>query len=297
MLSGKEKLLGQCRRMLRAYVPKKFADPITDVARLTGDTFTRFVTGQLIEACILGGAVHGGDAVHSRRTLRPPSSGSPSGPRPSSRWRGAYIGAIVSAVLLLMVSPLKALIFLVFLVILQQIEGNVIYPKVVGTSIGLPGIWVLAAVTVGGQPAGAGRGAAQRTHRLGAVHPAEAGRAQASERAEKRVKKVCRSAAHFFFVTGWRPGSSECGSPPGARVMQKALVGQLRALPRHGGAAVPGLDAQVGGPACGARSRRPAWASRGRTPPPPARSSGSPDAPDSDFRPRKIRVSRSSNQW
>ena len=62
----------------------------------------------------------------------------------------AYIGAILSAVLLLMVSPLKALIFLVFLVILQQIEGNVIYPKVVGSSIGLPGIWVLAAVTVGG---------------------------------------------------------------------------------------------------------------------------------------------------
>lgn len=63
---------------------------------------------------------------------------------------GAYIGAIVSALLLVMVSPIKALVFLVFLVILQQIEGNVIYPKVVGTSIGLPGIWVLAAVTIGG---------------------------------------------------------------------------------------------------------------------------------------------------
>ena len=63
---------------------------------------------------------------------------------------GAYIGAIVSALLLVMVSPIKALVFLVFLVVLQQIEGNVIYPKVVGTSIGLPGIWVLTAVTVGG---------------------------------------------------------------------------------------------------------------------------------------------------
>ena len=62
---------------------------------------------------------------------------------------GAYVGAIVSALLLLVVSPVKALIFLVFLVILQQIEGNVIYPRVVGTSIGLPGIWVLTAVTVG----------------------------------------------------------------------------------------------------------------------------------------------------
>ena len=56
----------------------------------------------------------------------------------------------MSALLLVMVSPIKALVFLVFLVILQQIEGNVIYPKVVGTSIGLPGIWVLAAVTIGG---------------------------------------------------------------------------------------------------------------------------------------------------
>ena len=62
---------------------------------------------------------------------------------------GAYIGAIVSALLLLVVSPVKALIFLIFLIILQQFEGNVIYPKVVGTSIGLPGLWVLAAVTVG----------------------------------------------------------------------------------------------------------------------------------------------------
>ena len=63
---------------------------------------------------------------------------------------GAYIGAIVSAILLLMVSPLKAFVFVVFLIILQQVEGNVIYPRVVGTSLGLPGIWVLAAVTVGG---------------------------------------------------------------------------------------------------------------------------------------------------
>ena len=63
---------------------------------------------------------------------------------------GAYVGAIVSAVLLLMISPMQAIWFLVFLVILQQLEGNLIYPKVVGSSIGLPGIWVLAAVTVGG---------------------------------------------------------------------------------------------------------------------------------------------------
>lgn len=148
MLSGKEKLLGQCRRVLRAYVPAKFADPITDVVHLTGDTFTRFVTGQLIEACILGGLCTAGMLF-----IQPdyaPLIGVTIGASAIIPVAGAYIGALLSAVLLLMVSPLKALIFLVFLVILQQIEGNVIYPKVVGSSIGLPGIWVLAAVTVGG---------------------------------------------------------------------------------------------------------------------------------------------------
>ena len=63
---------------------------------------------------------------------------------------GAYIGAVVGAVMIFSVSPVQALIFLVFLVILQQLEGNLIYPRTVGSSLGLPGIWVLAAVTVGG---------------------------------------------------------------------------------------------------------------------------------------------------
>ena len=63
---------------------------------------------------------------------------------------GAFIGAGVGAFLILMESPVKALIFLVFIIVLQQLEGNLIYPKVVGSSIGMPGIWVLAAVTLGG---------------------------------------------------------------------------------------------------------------------------------------------------
>ena len=148
MVSGKERLLSQCRRLLRAYVPPKFADPILDVVHLTGDTFTHFVTGQLIEACILGGLCSIGMLF-----IQPdyaPLIGVIIGSSALIPVAGAYIGAILSALLLLMVSPLKAVTFLIFLVILQQIEGNVIYPKVVGTSIGLPGIWVLAAVTVGG---------------------------------------------------------------------------------------------------------------------------------------------------
>ena len=67
---------------------------------------------------------------------------------------GAYIGAIVGAFMILSVSPVKVLVFLIFLVILQQLEGNLIYPRVVGSSIGLPGIWVFLAVTVGGRVAG-----------------------------------------------------------------------------------------------------------------------------------------------
>ncbi|WP_297212988.1 AI-2E family transporter [uncultured Flavonifractor sp.] len=148
MLSGRERLLAQCRRVLRAYVPAKFADPITDVVHLTSDTFTKFITGQLIEACILGGLCSAGMLF-----IQPdyaPLIGVTIGASAIIPVAGAYIGAIISAVLLLMVSPLKALVFLLFLVVLQQIEGNVIYPKVVGSSIGLPGIWVLAAVTVGG---------------------------------------------------------------------------------------------------------------------------------------------------
>ena len=69
---------------------------------------------------------------------------------------GAYIGAIIGAFMILTVSPMKALIFLIFLVVLQQFEGNVIYPRVVGSSMGLPGIWVLAAVTIGGGMFGIG---------------------------------------------------------------------------------------------------------------------------------------------
>ena len=69
---------------------------------------------------------------------------------------GAYIGAVVGAVMIFTVSPVKAVVFIVFLIVLQQLEGNLIYPKVVGSSIGLPGIWVLAAVTVGGGVMGIG---------------------------------------------------------------------------------------------------------------------------------------------
>ena len=148
MLAGQEKLMRNCRQVFRAYVPAQVAGPIGDVVRLTGDTFTRFVTGQLIEACILGGLCACGMLFIQADYA--PLIGVIVGTSALVPVAGAYVGAVISALLLLVVSPLKALIFLIFLLILQQFEGNVIYPKVVGTTIGLPGLWVLAAVTVGG---------------------------------------------------------------------------------------------------------------------------------------------------
>lgn len=148
MLGGAHKLLRQFRRLLLTYLPAKPARVILDVVHLTSDTFSRFVSGQIIEACILGGLCAAGMLFIQADYA--PLVGVIIGATALVPVVGAYIGAILSAFLLLMVSPFKALIFLIFLVILQQIEGNVIYPRVVGTSIGLPGIWVLVAVTVGG---------------------------------------------------------------------------------------------------------------------------------------------------
>ena len=148
MLAGKEKLLGQGRRLLRAYLPERWADQVSDVIQLTADIFSSFVSGQLVEACILGGLCALGTLF-----IQPDYAaliGVIIGVSALIPVAGAYIGAILSAFLLVMVNPVRALIFLIFLAVLQQIEGNVIYPRVVGTSIGLPGIWVLAAVSVGG---------------------------------------------------------------------------------------------------------------------------------------------------
>ena len=148
MLAGKDTLLGQCRRVLRAYVPKKVYDVVLDVTALTAETFSRFVSGQITEACILGGLTFLGMVL--LRLDYAPLIAVLIGVSALVPVVGAYVGAITSALLLVMVDPLDALIFLIFLVCLQQVEGNVIYPRVVGTSLGLPGIWVLTAVTVGG---------------------------------------------------------------------------------------------------------------------------------------------------
>ena len=148
MLSGKDRLLAQCRQVLRAYTPPKVCRMVLEVTALTAGTFSKFVTGQITEACILGGLTFAGMVL--LRLDYPLLIAVLIGVSALVPIVGAYVGAFTSALLLAMIDPMKAVIFLLFLVCLQQFEGNVIYPRVVGTSLGLPGIWVLAAVTVGG---------------------------------------------------------------------------------------------------------------------------------------------------
>ena len=134
--------------MVRALFSEKWAHWITDVARMTNRTFSNFVTGQLTEAVILGTLCFLGMLI-----FRLPYAGVISvlvGFTALIPIFGAFIGVGIGAFLILLVSPIKALWFILFFVILQQLEGNLIYPKLVGTSIGLPGVWVLAAITVGG---------------------------------------------------------------------------------------------------------------------------------------------------
>ena len=147
MLSGGPKLTAQCRRLVVAYLPESISTPLLDVVRLTADTFTKYVSGQLIEACILGSLCFVG--MVALRFDYAPLISVIIGVSALLPVAGAYIGAVLAALLLAMISPVKAFWFLVFLAVLQQLEGNLIYPRVVGTSLGLPGIWVLAAVTVG----------------------------------------------------------------------------------------------------------------------------------------------------
>ena len=152
MLSGAPRLTAQCRRLVKAYLPPRLSTPLLSVAHLTVDTFSKYVNGQLVEACILGGLCFAGMCVF--RFDYAPLISVIIGVSALIPIAGAYLGAGVAVLLLVMIRPLEALWFLVFLVTLQQLEGNLIYPRVVGTSMGLPGIWVLAAVTVGGSMLG-----------------------------------------------------------------------------------------------------------------------------------------------
>ncbi len=127
---------------------QKNAERLILVAQTAHKTFSSFIVGQFTEAVILGLLCTVGMMIF--RFPYAAMTGAVVGVTALIPIVGAYIGAAVGAFMILTVSPFKAALFLLFLVVLQQLEGNLIYPRVVGTSIGLPGMWVLAAITVGG---------------------------------------------------------------------------------------------------------------------------------------------------
>lgn len=148
LLIGKETLGRQMNRLMDHYLIPSWNETIRYIAGIFDNSFHRFIVGQCIEAVVLGVLCILGMSI-----LRLPYAmmiGTLIGFTALIPVAGAYIGAGVGAFMILTVSPVQALIFLIFVVILQQLEGNLIYPKVVGSSIGLPGVWVLAAVTIGG---------------------------------------------------------------------------------------------------------------------------------------------------
>ncbi len=152
LLAQKEKLLLQLNKVLRAYFPTSKVSKIRDIAKLSNRICASFVSGQCLEAviigvlCFIGMLILGIPYVATISVLIGVTALIPV--------YGAFIGTIVGAFLIFMVSPIKALIFVIFILILQQFEGNLIYPKVVGKSVGLPGIWVFMAVTIGASLAG-----------------------------------------------------------------------------------------------------------------------------------------------
>lgn len=148
LLAGKEKILKQVQQLNRAYLPEKYAAKNEKVAVIVNDIFGKYLIGQITEACILGGLCFIGmkilrfDYAILISTLIAVTALIPVA--------GAWIGGGLSFLLLALVSPINAIMFFIYLTILQQLENNLIYPRVVGSSIGLPGIWVIFAVTVGG---------------------------------------------------------------------------------------------------------------------------------------------------
>ena len=154
LLMDKEKLSRQCALVLKTYLKPSWYSRLLYFLEILHNCFRRFVVGQCTEAVILGLLCMGGMLVFQF----PYASmvGTLIGFTALIPVAGAYIGAGVGAFMIFTVSPIKALLFLVFISVLQQLEGNLIYPRVVGSSIGLPGIWVLAAVTIGGGVLGIG---------------------------------------------------------------------------------------------------------------------------------------------
>ena len=152
IIAQKETLKRQFNKLMSAYLKPRTVNRINKYASMANTTFSNFVTGQCLEALIFGSLCFLGMLI-----LRLPYATTIAvllGFTALIPVFGAFIGTFLGAFLILMISPIKATIFVVFILVLQQIEGNLIYPKVVGKSVGLPGIWVLLSVTIGASVGG-----------------------------------------------------------------------------------------------------------------------------------------------
>ena len=147
-LFQKETLARQGRKILYAFAKEKSADRIIHVLRLSNSTFSNFLSGQCIEVCILGAMIAVSMAILKMPYI--PLASVLVAVTAFVPIVGAWVGCVVGAFFMLVNDPMQAVWFVVMFLVVQQIEGNLIYPKVVGTSIGLSGMWVIVAISVGG---------------------------------------------------------------------------------------------------------------------------------------------------
>ena len=148
ILGTKERLLLQSKRVIMAYLKPGHAQTLLDIIRLMNESFTNFFVGMTLEGIILGSLVTVAASIFNLPYAG--MLGVIAGVMALIPIIGGYISAAVGTLMLLAVSPSQALFYLIMVIIIMQLEGNLIYPRVVGGSIGLPGLWVLVAFTVGG---------------------------------------------------------------------------------------------------------------------------------------------------
>ncbi len=148
VLLSKHQLGSQIKKIIKRYVPSKISEKLSYVMSVANESFHKFIVAQCTEAVILGVLCTIGMLI--LRLPYAPMIGAVMAVCALIPVVGGLISGGIGAFLILMESPTKALIFLIFVIVLQQVEGNLIYPRVVGSSIGIPSIWVLAAITIGG---------------------------------------------------------------------------------------------------------------------------------------------------
>ena len=153
-VARKEVLARQGRRLMYSLLPEKTGDEIVRVARLTNTTFSNFISGQCLEAIILGCLFAVAMLIFKMPYI--PLVSVIIAVTALIPLVGAFIGCFLGALFILVESPIQAFTYVVMFLVIHQIEGNLMYPRVVGTSIGLPGMWVLAALTIGGELMGVG---------------------------------------------------------------------------------------------------------------------------------------------